>query len=237
VTEPASPLRLYDLAGADPALRFSPYCWRIKLALAHKGLPFETVPWRFTEKDAIAFSGQGLVPVLVDGDRVVFDSWQIAAYLDEAYRERPTLLGRVIGRAHARFVKDWTERVVHPLILKLVILDILACLDPRDVAYFRQSREARFGTSLERVAVAPDEGIAALGNALAPVRATLEAQPYFGGERPTFPDFCLFGAFQWARCVSPLELLPDPADPVRRWRESLLDAYGGLARNATRVAP
>ena len=31
-------MRLYDLAGADPNLRFSPYCWRAKFALAHKGL-------------------------------------------------------------------------------------------------------------------------------------------------------------------------------------------------------
>ena len=59
-------LRMYDLAGADPAVRFSPYCWRIKMALAHKGLEAETIPWRFTEKDRIAFSGQGLVPVLQD---------------------------------------------------------------------------------------------------------------------------------------------------------------------------
>ncbi len=42
---------LYDLAGADPGLRFSPYCWRIKLALAHKNLPYTTVAWRFTDKD------------------------------------------------------------------------------------------------------------------------------------------------------------------------------------------
>jgi hypothetical protein len=33
---------LYDLAGADPDLRFSPYCWRTRLALAHKGLEVET---------------------------------------------------------------------------------------------------------------------------------------------------------------------------------------------------
>ena len=38
--------RLYDLAGADPDRRFSPYCWRTRLALAHKELPVETVPWR-----------------------------------------------------------------------------------------------------------------------------------------------------------------------------------------------
>ncbi|MDE1903950.1 MAG: glutathione S-transferase N-terminal domain-containing protein, partial [Alphaproteobacteria bacterium] len=39
-------LKLFDLAGADDDRRFSPYCWRVKLALAHKGLPVETVPWR-----------------------------------------------------------------------------------------------------------------------------------------------------------------------------------------------
>jgi len=235
VTEPTAPLRFYDLCAADPAVRFSPYCWRTRMALAHKGLPFEAIPWRFTEKGALAASGQGLVPVLLDGERVVHDSWRIAIYLDEAYRERPTLLGRIVGRAHARFTKDWTERVVHPLIARLVLLDIFACIDPRDRAYFRESREARYGMPLERVVIPPKEGIAALHAALAPARATLEAQPFFGGDRPSFPDYCLFGAFMWARGVSALELLPDPEDPVRRWREGLLDAFGGMAREAPRA--
>ena len=43
------PIILHDLAGADPALRFSPYCWRTKLALAHKGLAVTTLPWRFRD--------------------------------------------------------------------------------------------------------------------------------------------------------------------------------------------
>jgi len=51
-------LQLYDLAGAEPKRRFSPYCWRIEMALMHIGLSFETIPWRFTDKDATAFSGQ-----------------------------------------------------------------------------------------------------------------------------------------------------------------------------------
>ena len=34
-------LQLYDLAGAESERRFSPYCWRTKLALMHKGLKFE----------------------------------------------------------------------------------------------------------------------------------------------------------------------------------------------------
>jgi hypothetical protein len=35
---------VYDLAGANPALRFSPYCWCITMALARKGPAVETVP-------------------------------------------------------------------------------------------------------------------------------------------------------------------------------------------------
>jgi glutathione S-transferase len=82
-------MQLYDLAGADLERRFSPYCWRIKLALMHKGLPFDTIPWRFTGKKAIAFSGQGRVPVLIDGDQVVFDSWTIANYSEDRHPDRP----------------------------------------------------------------------------------------------------------------------------------------------------
>ena len=48
-------IKLYDLAGADPDLRFSPYCWRVKMAIAHKGLPCETIPWRFLDKPRIYF--------------------------------------------------------------------------------------------------------------------------------------------------------------------------------------
>ena len=69
---------MHDLAGADPSLRFSPYCWRTRFALAHKGLPVETLPWRFTDKAAIAFSGQDRVPVIRDDGAVVADSWAIA---------------------------------------------------------------------------------------------------------------------------------------------------------------
>jgi glutathione S-transferase len=75
-------IKLYDLAGAEDDRRFSPYCWRVKMALLHKGLAFETLAWRFTEKDAIAFSGSTTVPVLVDGNHTVSDSWKIAAYLE-----------------------------------------------------------------------------------------------------------------------------------------------------------
>ena len=73
-------IKLYELAGKDDR-RFSPYCWRTRMALEHKGLEYETIPVRFTDKDAIAFSGQERVPVIRDGSNVISDSWAIAEYL------------------------------------------------------------------------------------------------------------------------------------------------------------
>jgi len=48
------PIKLYDLAGAEDDCRFSPFCWQVKMALKHKGLNAQEIPWRFTEKEAIA---------------------------------------------------------------------------------------------------------------------------------------------------------------------------------------
>jgi glutathione S-transferase len=144
-------LQLYDLAGAEPERRFSPYCWRTKLALMHKRLPFETIPWRFTDKDVIAFSGQGRVPVLRDDDHVVSDSWTIATYLEDAYADRPSLFRGEGGRAVTRFVNAWADGVLVAGILRLVITDIFAHLDEKDRAYFRESREKRLGAKLETV--------------------------------------------------------------------------------------
>lgn len=54
-------MKLFDLSGDDDDRKVSPFCWRIRLALAHKDLGFASVPWRAEEKDLIAFSGQGQV--------------------------------------------------------------------------------------------------------------------------------------------------------------------------------
>ena len=70
-------LKLYDLAGAESDRRFSPYCWRVRMAIAHKGLDVETIPWRFSDKDVLTPSGQGKVPVLVHGDNWIHESWDI----------------------------------------------------------------------------------------------------------------------------------------------------------------
>lgn len=226
---------MYDLAGADPALRFSPYCWRIRMALAHKGLAVETVPWRFTDKDAIAFSGQGRVPVIRDGAAVVHDSWAIATYLETTYPDRPSLFGGPTGQAHARFINAWADSVLLGGIARLVVHDILLVTDPRDHAYFRSSREQRFGMTLEAVqADGRANRLAAMRDSLAPARLVLRDQPWLGGAAPSYADYILFGTLQWPRCVSRFALL-EAGDPVLAWQERALDLFDGLGRKAPRV--
>ena len=224
-------IQLYDLAGQDDDCRFSPHCWRVRMALAHKGLEVETLPWRFTEKDVIAESGQGQVPVIRDGDRVVHDSWQIADYLDEAYADRPRLFEGPQARAHALMIRHWAQRSLHPAVVQVIMPELFEALHEKDQPYFRESREALFGRTLETFAVDREEKLANLGKALAPLRDTVKLQPYLGGTAPSFADFIVFGAFQWARSVSPLALVAAD-DPIYAWRGRLLEAYDGLAAKA-----
>jgi glutathione S-transferase len=224
-------LRLYDLAGADADRRFSPYCWRTRMALAHKQLAHETVPWRFTEKAKIAPSGQKLVPVLVDGDRWVADSWIIANFLEDSYPAQPSLFGgdpaaRALTR-HYSYVADGLVGAIFPF----VALDILGHIAEEDRTYFRESREKRIGMSLEAFVDDREKKRAAFQASLTPMRRTLKAQPFFGGDRPLYADYAMFGPFQWARCISAFALLEED-DPVRLWRDRLLDHFDGLARKA-----
>jgi glutathione S-transferase len=223
-------MTLWDLAGAEEDRRFSPYCWRVKMALAHKGLEAETIAWRFTDIDRIAFSGQGLVPVLVDGDTVVHDSWAIAEYLEAKFPAR-RLFDSPQARALAFVFKTWVESTLHLPIMRAMVMDLYGSLHENDKAYFRDSREKRFGMSLEQFGGDPKKGVADLRTLLLPVRKQLVQEHFVSGKAPGFADYILFGPFQWARAVSPARLL-EPDDPVFAWRERMLDLHGGLARKA-----
>ena len=104
--------KLYDLAGADPARRFSPYCWRTKLALAHKGLDVESVEISYEDRSpVIEVSGQPMVPVLVDGDEVIPDSVRILRHLEERHPEPPLFPRDPARRAELDVFLEWFNEV------------------------------------------------------------------------------------------------------------------------------
>lgn len=219
--------KLFELCGTDPGIRFSPYCWRIRMALAHKGLEAETVPWRFQQNEALAFANSRTVPVLVDGERSIADSWAIAVYLEEEYPDRPALFP---GRepASLRFMASWADRVLMPGLAKLVVSDIPSLLGEAEKSYFFESREKRFGMPLAQVTADREARLPEFRAGLQPLRAVLAEQPFFGGRAPNYADYIIFGSLMWPRVVSPLRILEEN-DPLHAWMERLLDLFGGLA--------
>lgn len=221
-------ITLYELASNDPERRFSPFCWRIRLALEHKGLDYDAVEVGFMEKERLKFSGQDKVPVLVDGDSVISDSWEIAAYLERAYPDRPSLFGGQEGLSLSRFFVDWTDTILHPALVRLLVADQFGQLREEDKPYFRESRETRFGVTLEEFCKDSENRTKILRQELTPLRRMLGQQPYIGGNTPLMADYTVMGAFMWARSVGKTPLLAED-DPVLQWRNRIIGRLGPMS--------
>ncbi|MBC8329639.1 MAG: glutathione S-transferase family protein [Planctomycetes bacterium] len=91
----------------------SPHNTKVRLALNLKGLEYETVLVGFDDRSAVvAASGQPLTPVLLDGDRVIYDSFGIMRYLDANWAA-PRLFRE--DRDGQRQIQDWERFAVHEL--------------------------------------------------------------------------------------------------------------------------
>ena len=228
------PITIYDLCGANQSHRFSPYCWRAKMAILHKGFQIEEVATPFTKIPEVAGGVSATVPVIEDGDNTVSDSWDIAMYLEQTYPDRPTLFGDKSGMALTKFVESWVNVSVNPIIASLIVKDIHDILSPEDQIYFRESREKRFGRTLETVQQNREERVQVLQDALRPFSRILKQQKFFGGDVPLYADYILFGSLQWPHVVSTFVLLEED-DPIMHWFkrcQSLYDGIGGSVASA-----
>jgi glutathione S-transferase len=72
----------------------SPYSWRVLLALEYKRLTYESHVLQFSKQEhkspqMLRMNPRGRVPVLKDGDYVVFESLACLLYLDRKYPQHP----------------------------------------------------------------------------------------------------------------------------------------------------
>lgn len=224
---------LYDLAAADPKIMFSPFCWRVRMSLLHKRLDFNVIPWRFSDRSATAASGYTAVPVIRDGERWVGDSWAIALYLDRTYPDAP-LMHNEESRAAARLVLGVCGSVVFPAAVRVAVFAAYNILDAASKPYFRETREAMFGCTLEELDVGEISAKAGLNHALSPFTEVLAASDYLGGDTPTYADYVLFGVLKWMDIVSPYAPL-DGTSAVAQWFDRVQQLYGGYAANVPTV--
>ncbi len=116
----------------------SPFAWRVQLALEHKALAYELKVLSFAAGDTrkpefVALNPRHRVPVLVDGDLVLYESSAIVEYLDEAYP----------GRGLPLFPGDVKARAIIRRMIREVDDDFEAALDPLTTQAFSKKPEER----------------------------------------------------------------------------------------------
>jgi glutathione S-transferase len=219
---------MYERVGFE-GRRPSPFSWRIRYALAHKGVDVEYRPVRFADVETIRrLSGQHFVPIIVDGATVVHDSWRIAAHLEDRFPDRPALFGDPAARATARFVNHWSDTVLAPPLRHLIYADFVWCLAPEDRPYFRSSREKILGQTLEAACSDRPRRQADFDAAGLPLERLLAEQPFIAGAEPRYADYVVFSVFQWARLGSPQDVLK-PGTALADWRARMVALFGGVA--------
>jgi glutathione S-transferase len=91
---------------------FSTNVERVALGAGHKGLELEWIDVDPADRSEVErVSGQPLVPVLVDGGRVVVDSTEILRYLEARTPDPPLFPSEPTRRAAVDIFLDWFNRV------------------------------------------------------------------------------------------------------------------------------
>lgn len=222
--ETSMTIQLYELCAADKNVIFSPHCWKARMALAHKGLSFESIPVPFTKVAGVE-NGEGrLVPVLRDGDDVIEGSYNIALHLEGKYPDAPSLFNGEGGKALTQFVMSWSQSQIHPVVYRLVLMQIHNSLAPADKAHFRETREKRLNMTLEEFSASRGASSTDLHNVLVPLETMLATQPFIGGQTPSFADYVVFGPIQWCRVFKGQSLMKKDSNAAT-WFEKVASLH------------
>jgi maleylacetoacetate isomerase len=186
-------LRLYDYWSSSAA-------YRVRIALALKGRPYERVVVRrldgVEDRAYWAVNPQGFVPTLEDGGVRLVQSTAILEYLEERYPEPPLLPDDAAGRARVRAIVGMVAADIQPLNNQRV-QDALLAEFGLDEAGLRRWYAKWIG-----------EGFAALERFLADDPATGK---FCHGDRPSLADVCLmpqvFNARRWSCDLGPYPTL------------------------------
>jgi maleylacetoacetate isomerase len=150
------PMKLYNYFRSSAS-------YRVRIALALKGLDYEYVPVHLSKNEQFkesyaAVSASRLVPTLVDGDRVLTQSLAIIEYLDETHPEPPLLPRDAAGRARVRALAYDIACEIHPLdnlrVLRYLVRDLKVSEDDKN-RWYRHWVETGLETVERQLAAGP----------------------------------------------------------------------------------
>lgn len=198
---------------------------KVEIALHEKGVPFERVMVPFSQAAGyapkhpavMAANPKAQVPVLVDGDLILFDSTLILEYLEDAYPKPPLFPADVRMRARCRLL----ELAADEILLVPVRLLMYRTEPPHSDPARRQSQEAE-GHRAE----------AAIRRHYGMLEATLADKEYFCQEF-SIADIALFMTVLFALRLKGPGLATHPA--LAAWH-ARVSARPAVARVAAEIA-
>ena len=224
-------ITLYDLVLAS-GCTISPFVWRTKYALKHKGFDIDLIPNGFTGISELTKGFSDRLPVIVDDGHWVKDSWLIAEYLDEKYPDRPPLFFGDSHKILTKFIDQWLWATAIRPWFTCYIKDYHDLSRPEDHYYVRWSREKWFlgGKTIEQASADREERLPLVPPLLEPLRVLLKDTPWLGGKAPNYTDYCILAVFLWTASVATIPPL-HADDPLKEYIDRGFDLYGGLGRH------
>jgi glutathione S-transferase len=219
-------LVIYERVGHE-GCRPSPFSWRVRYALAHKNLAAEFRQTRFADVETIrSLSGQKFVPILLDGETVVYDSWNIATYLEDRFPDHPSLFGGLAGRGVTRLVNHWADTTLHFPLRLLIFPDFIQCICPEDRDYFICSREQEYGMTVEQVRQESATWRTQFEAACLPLEQLLGEQEFVAGHAAGYADYIVFSHFLRANLCGRRDVVA-PNSAIALWQTRMFGLFRG----------
>jgi glutathione S-transferase len=99
-----------------------PFCWKVRIALAELDIEYQSVDTVLGEKhpEVQRLSPTGTVPVLVDGDVVIWESAVIFDYLDSRYAPEKLISRDPAQQARERLLHVYSDKIVGGCLKEIV---------------------------------------------------------------------------------------------------------------------
>lgn len=99
-----------------------PFCWKVRLALSELSIAYDVIETRLGEKhpEVVRHSPIGTVPVLVDGDVVIWESSIMLDYLDAQYAPGGLIPLEPAQQVRVRSLHAYSDKCVGPALRDLV---------------------------------------------------------------------------------------------------------------------
>ena len=140
--------------------------YRVRIALALKGLDYEYVPVHLLKNEQLKppfadISANKLVPLLQDGEQLIAQSLAIIEYLEETHPQPPLLPGDALARARVRGLALDVACEIHPIdnlrVLRYLVHEMKVTEEDKN-RWYRHWAETGLATLEQQLANSPHTG-------------------------------------------------------------------------------